>query len=83
MEDNPDDIVLAEIAIRQAAIPFRLRQFANIAAATISRERVVSPIAPSTRYPAPFSSITSWPVAPPPRPFLNSRNFRAATRCPG
>ena len=34
MEDDPDDIVLAEIAIRLAAIPFRLRHFPNIAAAT-------------------------------------------------
>jgi len=34
VEDNADDILLAEIAIRQAAIPFRLRQFANIAPAT-------------------------------------------------
>ena len=34
MDDKKDDIVLVEIALRYAAIPFRLRQFDNIAAAT-------------------------------------------------
>jgi hypothetical protein len=34
VDEKEDDIVLVEIALRYAAIPFRLRQFDNIAAAT-------------------------------------------------
>ena len=34
VDDNADDLVLLQAAIRMAAIPFRLRQFATVAAAS-------------------------------------------------
>jgi CheY-like chemotaxis protein len=35
VDDNADDLVLLQAAIRMAAIPFRLRQFATVAAAIV------------------------------------------------
>ena len=34
MDDNDDDVVLLEVTLRKEAIPFHLRQFDNISAAT-------------------------------------------------